>query len=191
MGIPVVSAQVFSFMADIRTPRPVLLLIAVCSRHDQALDWSAQRAESKYGPIELRSDAFEFNQTDYYERSMGVGLKKQFLAFRTLIDPGQLRHIKRETNAWEAEFARQTDWSEERPLNLDPGYVSEAKLVLASTKDHAHRIYLDDGIFAEVTLHYQGGRWQKSSWTYPDYQQSDFQEFFLRCRGFLRGEMRK
>ncbi|MDG2381210.1 MAG: DUF4416 family protein [Pirellulaceae bacterium] len=178
-------------MAEIRSARPVVMLIAVCSRYEQALDWAAQRAETEFGPIELRSPAFEFNQTEYYQASMGAGLKKQFLALRRLIDPGQLRHVKRSSNGWEIEYAKQTDWPEERPLNLDPGYVSEAKLVLASTKDHSHRIYLDDGIYAEVTLHYRGGRWQKSAWTYPDYQQADFQEFFLRCRDFLRLELRQ
>ena len=178
-------------MADIRSPRPVVMLIDVSSRYAHALDWAAQRAQAEFGPIELRSLAFEFNQTEYYQASMGTELKKQFLALRKLMDPGQLRHLKRMTNAWEMEYAEQTDWPEERPLNLDPGYLSEAKLVLASTKDHAHRIYLDDGIYAEVTLHYQGGCWQKSAWTYPDYQQADFQEFFVSCRGFLRSELRK
>ena len=74
---------------------------------------------------------------------------------------------------------------EPRPLNLDPGYITAAKLVLASTKDHAHRIYLQDGIYAEVTLAYRHRAWQPLEWTYPDYRRADFQEFFTRCREFL------
>lgn len=178
-------------MADIRSPKSVLLLIAVCSRHDHALDWASRQAEAEFGPIAFRSDPFDFSQTDYYENSMGTGLKKQFIAFRNLMDPGRLRHVKRQTNTWEADYVALTEWPEDRPLNLDPGYVSEAKLVLASTKDHAHRIYLDDGIYAEVTLHFQGGSWRKLPWTYPDYQQPDFHDFFLRCREYLRTELRK
>jgi len=73
-----------------------------------------------------------------------------------------------------------------RPLNLDPGYLTEAKLVLASTKDHAHRIYLGRGIYAEVTLHYQNGRWQSHDWTYPDFQRPDYHLFFSQCRDFFR-----
>lgn len=72
--------------------------------------------------------------------------------------------------------------AESRPLNLDPGYLTPAKLVLASTKDHAHRIYLRDGIFAEVTLVYRKGKWQPLEWTYPDYRRDDYQQFFTRCR---------
>jgi hypothetical protein len=76
---------------------------------------------------------------------------------------------------------------DERPLNLDPGYITLAKLVLASTKDHAHRIYLSQGIYAEITLNYRAGSWQPLPWTYPDYRRSDFQEFFTNCREYLKG----
>jgi hypothetical protein len=76
---------------------------------------------------------------------------------------------------------------ESRPLNLDPGYLTEAKLVLASTKDRDHRVYLDRGIYAEVTLHYQRGRgWQPRPWTYPDYRSEPYLQFFTRCRQYLR-----
>ena len=72
-----------------------------------------------------------------------------------------------------------------RPLNLDPGYITPAKLVLASTKDHAHRIYLRDGIYAEVTLSFRGRKWQPLEWTYPDYRRDDYQRFFTECREWL------
>ena len=75
--------------------------------------------------------------------------------------------------------------AEPRPLNLDPGYITPAKLVLASTKDHAHRIYLRDGIFAEVTLVYRQRKWQPLEWTYPDYRRDDYQRFFTQCREWL------
>ena len=178
-------------MAEIRAPNSVMLIIAVSSRYPAALQWAQQIATSEFGELAERSVAFPFDQTDYYEQSMGPDLKKQFLAFETLIDPGRLRAIKHLTNQWELDYAQQADHVESRPLNLDPGYISEAKLVLASTKDHAHRIYLDEGIYAEVTLHYQAGGWQKLPWTYPDYQQPDFQDFFLTCRKALRAAKRR
>jgi hypothetical protein len=116
---------------------------------------------------------------------MGTELKKQFLAFERLIDPAALAEIKQATNDWEADYVAHSSHAEPRPLNLDPGYITPAKLVLASTKDHAHRIYLRDGIFAEVTLAFRQRRWQPLEWTYPDYRRDDYQQFFTRCREYL------
>jgi hypothetical protein len=132
------------------------------------------------------SEAFDFVETDYYDAEMGAGLKKQFWVFGNTIDPGRLAAIKRQTNFWEAEYAGLKTHTEPRPLNLDPGYLTLAKLVLASTKDHAHRIYLAEGIYAEVTLSFRRGAWQPFDWTYPDYRRADFQQFFSRCRELLR-----
>lgn len=174
-------------MGEINDPKPVLLLIAVSSRYDEALAWSEQSSVKSYGPIRLKSDAFEFSETDYYAESMGTELKKQFLVFDTLIDPAELPQIKHATNQLEADYAQSSQHPESRPLNLDPGYLTLAKLVLASTKDHAHRIYLAEGIYAEVTLNFRKAGCQKSDWTYPDYQRADFQEFFTRCRQTMRG----
>ena len=174
-------------MGDIKTPKPALLLIAVSSRYDEALAWTEQRTTGEFGPLRHKSDAFDFTETDYYAATMGTSLKKQFLVFDQLIDPGMLPQIKHATNAMEQEYARQHDHAESRPLNLDPGYLTLAKLVLASTKDHSHRIYMADGIYAEVTLNYRRKGWQSSDWTYPDYQRADFQAFFTLCRQSLRG----
>jgi len=174
-------------MGQINTPTPVLLLIAVSSRYDQALAWAEERAVQEFGPLLFQSEAFDFTETDYYQASMGDSLKKQFLTFETRLDPGRLPQIKIDTNDWEQEFADQFECPEPRPLNLDPGYLTLAKLILASTKDHAHRIYLGQGIYAETTLHYRSKAWQAGPWTFPDYQREDFQAFFTQCRQALRG----
>jgi Domain of unknown function (DUF4416) len=172
-------------MGAISGSTPVLLLVAATSRHATALEWARTRIEAIFGPLALASHAFDFTETDYYAATMGTGLKKQFLAVEQLIDPGRLAEIKRLTNEWEVEHAALDIHPEPRPLNLDPGYITAAKLILASTKDHAHRIYLQDGIYAELTLAYRHRAWQPLEWTYPDYRRADFQEFFTRCREFL------
>lgn len=177
-------------MGAISPPRPVLLLLAAFSRHDAALDWARERAEATWGPVALASARFPFVDTDYYEATMGPGLAKQFLAFDRLVDPATLPAIKRATNDWEDEYARLAASvdaaSEPRPLNLDPGYLTLAKLVLASTKDHAHRLYLADGIYAEVTLSYKHRAWRPHEWTFPDYRRAEYHEFFTRCREWLK-----
>jgi hypothetical protein len=172
-------------MGDIQPPASVLFIVAVSSRHDAALEWTRDRCAEHHGPLLFYSDPFEFTETEYYAATMGAGLKKQFLALERLIDSSTLASIKRETNDWEAEYATLGRHREPRPLNLDPGYLTPAKLVLASTKDHAHRIYLRDGIFAEVTLVYRQRKWQPLEWTYPDYRRDDYQRFFTQCREWL------
>lgn len=169
-------------MGQVQSASPVLLLLGVSSRYVESLQWTRDCAVNHFGPVALASDAFEFTETDYYTATMGTGLKKQFLAFERPIDPAALADIKRQTNAWETEYAALGRHPEPRPLNLDPGYLTPAKLVLASTKDHAHRIYLRDGIYAEVTLNYRDRRWQALEWTYPDYRRYDYQGFFTACR---------
>jgi len=177
-------------MGQIHESRPALLIMAVFSRYEDALNWSRTQAGQAWSPLALTSDVFDFDDTTYYEKTMGPALKKQLLAFEQLTDAGRLAEIKLETNDWEEAYARTHDWPEPRPLNLDPGYITEAKLVLATTKDRDHRIYLGAGIFAEVTLSYHDRRWQNRPWTYPDYQRPAYHQFFSDCREFLRNKLR-
>jgi hypothetical protein len=165
----------------------VLLVLAAFSRHEAALAWARARAAETWGPPALESQAFDFHETDYYQPTMGPGLRKVFYAFAPPRDPAELADIKLLANAWEEEFARTAAQAEPRPLNLDPGYIGLGKLVLASTKDFAHRIYLSRGIYAEVTLFYRHHRWEHHPYTFADYRRADYQEFFSRCRDFLHG----
>lgn len=169
-------------MGSINSHPPVLLILAAFSRYPEALGWAQEKATAAWGPVLLASEPFAFEETGYYERTMGPHLRKQFLAFADRIDPALLAQIKRQTNAWEEEYAALGRHEEPRPLNLDPGYLTLAKLVLASTKDHAHRIYLSDDIYAEVTLSFRDGAWQAWPWTFPDYRREDYHAFFLQCR---------
>jgi hypothetical protein len=173
-------------MGLISPPDQVLLVLAAFSRHCEALDWAQATAVEAFGPLALESPRLQFSETDYYQPTMGPGLQKTFFAFERLVDPGRLAQIKQQTNGWEATYAKMAGHAEPRPLNLDPGYLTLAKLVLASTKDHAHRIYLGEGIFAEVTLGYRHRRWQAQEWTFPDYRRDDYQAFFSGCRQWLR-----
>jgi hypothetical protein len=165
----------------------VLPILAAFSRHDAALEWACRRAAEFWGTVALASPKFAFRETDYYTASMGPELIKCFWAFAPLRDPGELSAWKRQAIRWEAEYAALGLHPELRPLNLDPGYITLAKLVLASTKDHAHRIYLGQDIYAEVTLYFKDGRWQPRDWTFPDYRRADYHEFFLAARQLLRG----
>ena len=155
------------------------------------LEWGLEQAAAHWGPVALSSAPFIFAETSYYEPTMGGPLEKRFWAFERLIDPAELVERKLQANDWEAKYAELGDHAEPRPLNLDPGYLTPAKLVLASTKDHAHRLYLSRGIYAEVTLYYKDRHWQPRDWTFADYRRADYAQFFDACREYLRRQETK
>jgi len=166
------------------------LITALFSRYPEVLDWAEQRLVEAWGPVALRSERFAFTWSSYYDATMGPELLKGFLAFERLMDPAELAQRKVESGAIEREAAERFSVAEPRPLNLDPGYITEAKLVLATTKDRDHRIYLSQGIYAEVTLYYHAGTWKSRPWTYPDYGSASYHQFFVDCRNYLRGRYR-
>jgi hypothetical protein len=172
-------------------PSDSLLILAAFSRHEAALDWARQQAIQTWGPLALESPRFEFAETRYYEASMGPGLKKTFFLPARPFDPARLVDTKLLTNHWEEEHVQASGHGEPRPLNLDPGYLTLGKLVLASTKDFTHRIYLDRGIYAEITLYYKHRRWQHHEWTFADYRRDDYQAFFSACREYLHRHRRE
>jgi len=173
-------------MADPRLPDLALLIVAAFSRHAQALAWARARLESTFGPVALASELFAFNQTTYYEPEMGVGLQKELLVFRDLASLDELARIKCFTNEVERQLAQGGKYAEARPLNLDPGLMTLGKFMLATTKDQAHRIYLRDGIYAEVTLRFQAGAFEPWPWTYADYREPLVRSFLKQARDFYR-----
>ncbi len=178
-------------MAEPRSPVPALLVVAVFTRHEEILSWAQERLESHFGPVGLASKPFDFNQTTYYEASMGSHLRKGFLAFERLVQPDRLAEIKLQTNALERELADAALFPEPRPLNLDPGLLVLGKFLLATTKDQGHRIYLRDGIFAEVTLRYTAGAFEPWPWTYADYRLPCVHEFLQQARDYYRQRLRE
>jgi hypothetical protein len=173
-------------MGQLRSHPPVLLLTAVITRHEAAFAWAQERLIEQWGPIALASPTFAVVETDYYTPTMGPNLGKTFLAFDRPYDPGDVGSTKHQTNDWEAEYAALGRHEESRPLNLDPGYLTSAKVVLSSTKDHAHRIYVGQGMYAEITLFYRHGAWQSHEFTFPDYRRPDYHAFFTACRNHLK-----
>lgn len=177
-------------MGATRAVSPVKLLCGLLGDDPDLLRRARQLLAKRFGPVDLESDTWPFHHTDYYREEMGAQLLRCFVSFEKLISPDRLADIKVETNTLEAEIreaALRMDIS--RPINLDPGYIHQGKLVLATTKDRAHRIYLSRHIFAEVTLQYTEGHWQPQPWTYPDYHEPDYHAFFTQIRDRLRAQL--
>lgn len=178
-------------MAATHDPTPVKLVVGMLSAFPKALAAAEAELVRSWGRVDLKSPVMPHDFTDYYRDQMGEPLMRLLVSFERLIDPGELADIKRRTNAIEEELAAANPWPVARPVNLDPGYVTPAKLVLASCKDYTHRIYLRGGVYAETTLGYTGGRWTVYDWTYPDYRTAAYHEFLDGVRRRLMAQQKE
>lgn len=177
-------------MGQITTPQPVKLFVAMLAGRTDVFEIAQTQLVEEFGPIDVAGSVLPFDFTDYYEAEMGPNLLRKFVAFEKLVNPKELASAKLFTNDLEERISEQLG-SERRSANLDPGYISLSKLVLASTKDYSHRIYLGDGIFAEVTLHYANGQLNPWPWTYPDYKTEAYRRFFEAIRRQYRDALKK
>ena len=158
---------------------PAKLVVGLLSSDRNLLAQAQSALAEGFGTVSVKSPEMPFNFTDYYEKEMGPGLIRQWVGFHGLVEPDQLYDFKGTTGLLEKRF-RGPDGK--RRVNLDPGMLTLYNLVLASTKGYAHRIYLRDGIHAELTLIFHSGKFEPLAWTYPDYQTPVCHEFLMRCR---------
>jgi len=172
-------------------PPPVKLLIALLAADSAQLTHAMTRIESSYGAIDVESDVFAWNTTNYYREEMGEKLLRKFVSVTPLTSPEALAHIKLETNALEIALADNSSFPARRCVNLDPGYLDATKLVLASTKNQAHRLYLSQGIYAEVTLLYHHGGFHPFIYTYEDYRWPETHQFLQRVRKRYLAQLRE
>jgi Domain of unknown function (DUF4416) len=170
-------------MADINLSKPVKLFVGILSCDKELLTDVEGLLVKRFGEVDMKSEIIPFNFTDYYTKDMGASISRQFICFRKLINPEELSAIKIWTNELEDKFKHNNRFNVLRPINLDPGYLTHCNLILASTKEYYHRIHLQSGIYAEVTLFYQHEVFKNLPWTYPDFQTEKYKNFFLEVRG--------
>jgi len=175
-------------MGSVRLPAQVQLFCALLVAPTVSLHEVEAVLAQTYGPIVLRTPPLPFTQTTYYEREMGPDLSRLYMAFEPLINMAALATVKHTAHRLEALWSTAQG---QRRVNVDPGYLDLAKVVLASTKDHSHRLYIGDGIFAEVTLRYRQRAFQPWEWTYPDYRAPATLAFFQQLRELYRAQLRR
>ena len=175
-------------MGHIRFPSPAKLFCGLLLAPTLSPSEVEATLESHFGPISLRSAPLPFTQTTYYQREMGDQLTRYYLAFEPLCHVGELASIKHTSNRLEALWAVNNG---QRQVNLDPGYLDLAKVVLATTKDYSHRLYIGGGIYAEVTLRYRNQGFEPWEWTYPDYCEPATLDFFRQLREMYKAQLRQ
>jgi len=174
-------------MIKVFVPKLVKLFIGMLSREIFLFDELKERLKENLGPIDLESPIWEWNYTNYYSKEMGTGLKRKFVFFQGLISPESIAEVKLKTIEIEGKYKRELGgFRGRRRINIDPGYLDLAKIVLVSTKDYSHRIYLGKGIYGEVTLIYSGNTYQSLPYTYPDFRTQEYRDMFKKARNIYK-----
>ncbi len=170
-------------------PEDVKLICSVFSAEESLIQVCVRDLEGLFGKADWIGPALYFDRTRYYEKEMGWPLHRRFLSFQGLVRPDWIVEAKRKTSDLEEKYLRDG----KRRVNVDPGYVSLERLVLATGKNYTHRVYLSGGVYADLTLVFQRGTFRSLEWTFPDYASSGIIEMFngvrMRYREQLRGPM--
>lgn len=172
-------------MGALRSHDKVNIIVGLLARDVSIFKKIERKLDRAYGRIDFESGILDFTHTEYYKEEMGKGLKRKFLSFEKLVSPKDICSVKIRTNRLEKEFLS----GGKRTVNIDPGYLTLSKLILFSTKDYTHRIYLDRGIFAEVTLFYKDRKYNPWPWTYPDYQSKAYLDIFESIRELYKNKI--
>jgi hypothetical protein len=162
----------------------VLAVIVSGPRPSDAL-WSA--IEERFGTLDFKGDFAPFATTGYYREEFGDDLHRGFASFRGVFDPRDLPAFKREAAALEAAWSK----GGKRSCNLDPGYMDPDKLVLASYKRGPCKLYLRDGVYADMLLKYAKGRFEPLPWAFPDFRDGRYDKSLIAIREKLKSELRK
>ncbi|PKL50361.1 MAG: DUF4416 domain-containing protein [Planctomycetes bacterium HGW-Planctomycetes-1] len=178
-------------MWTLKKPEPVKLIIGILGCDAYAVDMAVDMIKVKFGKCDFESEAWPFRHTEYYAQESGTEILKKFVTIEKLIAPDKLAAIKHKTNKMEMKLADMLDGDLSRPVNLDPGYIEPSKLVLASTKNFSHRIYIGKKIWAEVTLIYNKGKWTTFDYTFPDHKEERYHTFFNQVRDRLVRQLKE
>ncbi len=173
-------------MGKITGPTPVKLFVGMLSQETSLFNNLAEKLSDIYGNIDFESPVWPWEHTTYYQEEMGAGLKRKFIFFEKLINPGDIAESKLKTVELEKQYLNEHGG---RRINLDPGYLDAARLVLVTTKDFSHRIYLSNGIYGEVPLIYSGRDYQSLPYTFPDYRTEEYHEVFRKVREMYKGQI--
>jgi hypothetical protein len=177
-------------MAETRPFPPAKLICGIIANRSQVFQKATERLGQQYGGIDTESDYFQFDYTDYYEKQMGGLLRRKFVSFSKLYSPEKLSEIKLQTNKLEEDI-RQELGQKRRVVNIDPGFLNASALVMATVKDFAHRIPLQNGIYAHLELLFGRDEVRVLDWTYPDFKTKQYHPYLLEIRRIFLGQLHR
>ena len=165
----------------------VKFFCGILHSNEEILEQAKKLLIEKYGDIDYISESFSFAVSDYYQPEMGWPIYRLFYSFEKLINPKDIAKIKIECNSIEDQLAIE----DKRKVNIDPGYLDYDKMVLASAKYNGQKIYLDYGIYADLTLRYEKGNFYPYPWSFPDFKEERYNKTFLRIRENFKLQRKK
>ncbi|MGB2598843.1 MAG: DUF4416 family protein [Candidatus Omnitrophota bacterium] len=167
--------------------KPVKLVASIIFKDENSREAALSKLKNLYGELEPLEKLIPFDYTDYYYEEMGRPLMRKLVCFKKLAGMENISRIKLKTNRIEKHACA----GKKRTVNIDPGYVTEAKLVLLTTNDYTHRVYLGRRIFAESTLFFKDGKFEPWPWTYPDYASEELTSYFEKVREIYLQDVKK
>ena len=173
-------------MGEVKTPPPVRFFSSIMFNDSGILSRLEAELTDIMGPVAERTEVVDFLQSDYYGREMGKDLRRYFLLFEPFVGREWLVERKLATNRLEKLHGQDG----RRTVNIDPGYIALEHLVLATTKGYTHRIYVGEGIYADLTLVFENGTYRGLPWTYPDYGSNELIPVWNRWREQYKGLLR-
>ncbi|MEE8300141.1 MAG: DUF4416 family protein [Desulfatiglandales bacterium] len=169
-------------MSTPKEAKKVKLISSLFSSEEELIEKVIKKMEGYFGPVDWMSEKLLFNRTKYYAKEMGWPLYRRFISFLKLIPPDSIADIKLTTNRIENEHL----FDQRRMINIDPGYIALERVILATGKNYIHRIYLKEGLYADLTLIFHAGTFKPLAWTFPDYADEKVIGYFNRLRnGYL------
>ena len=174
-------------MSLLQDPKPVKLFAGLIYRTSSRIEECIGKLGEGIGEIEFRSGEMPFDGTRYYEEEMGPALRRAVITFRDLVKREDIVEIKIFTNNMEKVFS----YESKRTINIDPGYIAQEHVILATGKGYSHRPYLGRGVYADLTLIYVRDEFRTLEWTYPDYGSAQMRELFGKLRHDYTGQLKE
>ena len=172
-------------MAETTKTTDVKLFCAILYNDSESLSATEKLLTKKFGEIDFSGKQFSFDKTNYYQEEMGQDLKRKIISFKKCVPPENISDIKLFTNNLETQLSADG----KRKTNIDPGYIDYMKVILASAKYGPHKIYLKNGIYADLTLIYSKGGYSPFNWTFPDFKTNLYHNELLEIRNIYKKQI--